>query len=66
MAAPNGIAWVKGELSAISANSPFGVASYDSREQMTGGAVKPDSSLCRRQDYPQYAGRRRFRPGYQW
>jgi sugar lactone lactonase YvrE len=43
LAAPNGIAWVKGELAAISANSPFGVASFDSREQLKGGAVKPDS-----------------------
>ncbi len=43
LAAPNGIAFVKGELAAISANSPFGVASYDRREQITGGAIKPDS-----------------------
>jgi hypothetical protein len=43
LAAPNGIAFVKGELAAISSASPFGVASYDRREQMTGGAIKPDS-----------------------
>jgi sugar lactone lactonase YvrE len=43
LAAPNGIAFVKGELAAISSASPFGVASYDAREQMTGGAIKPDS-----------------------
>jgi sugar lactone lactonase YvrE len=43
LAAPNGIAFVKGELAAVSANSPFGVASYDRRQQMKGGAVKPDS-----------------------
>ena len=43
LAAPNGISFVKGELAAISANSPFGVASYDRRQQMTGGSIKPDS-----------------------
>jgi hypothetical protein len=45
LAAPNGIAFVKGELAAISANSPFGVASYDRKQQMTGGSIKPDSFL---------------------
>jgi hypothetical protein len=44
LAASNGIAIdEKGELSAISANSPFGVATYDAREQRTGGSIKPDS-----------------------
>jgi sugar lactone lactonase YvrE len=43
LAAPNGIAFVKGELAAISSASPFGVASYDAKEQMTGGSIKPDS-----------------------
>jgi sugar lactone lactonase YvrE len=45
LAAPNGIAFVKGELAAISANSPFGVATYDRKQQMKGGSVKPDSFL---------------------
>jgi hypothetical protein len=43
LAAPNGIAFVKGELAAISSASPFGVASFDAGEQMTGGSIKPDS-----------------------
>jgi hypothetical protein len=43
LAAPNGIAFVKGELAAISSASPFGVASYDAKQQMTGGSIKPDS-----------------------
>jgi hypothetical protein len=44
LAAPNGIAIdEKGELAAISSASPFGVATFDSKEQMTGGSIKPDS-----------------------
>jgi streptogramin lyase len=43
LAAPNGIAFVKGELAAISSASPFGVASYDAKQQMTGGSIKPDA-----------------------
>jgi sugar lactone lactonase YvrE len=43
LAAPNGIAFVKGELAAISSASPFGVASYDARQQTAGGSIKPDS-----------------------
>jgi sugar lactone lactonase YvrE len=43
LAAPNGIAFVKGELAAISSASPFGVASYDAKEQMKGGSIKPDA-----------------------
>jgi sugar lactone lactonase YvrE len=43
LAAPNGIAFVKGELAAISSASPFGVASYDAKQQKSGGAIKPDS-----------------------
>lgn len=55
LAAPNGIAFVNllaqpyvgapPELAAISANSPFGLAWYDHRRQMTGGAIKPYSFL---------------------
>ncbi len=46
LAGPNGIAIdEKGELVAISANSPFGVAGYDGREQMAGGSIKPDTFL---------------------
>jgi sugar lactone lactonase YvrE len=46
LAAPNGIAFdAKGELAAISSASPFGVAGYDSKQQMTGGSIKPQSFL---------------------
>jgi DNA-binding beta-propeller fold protein YncE len=47
LAAPNGIAFdQKGNLVAISSASPFGVARYDSKDQMTGGSIKPDSFLA--------------------
>jgi hypothetical protein len=46
LAAPNGIAFdEKGELSAISSASPFGVTGYDSKQQMVGGSIKPDVFL---------------------
>ena len=47
LAAPNGIAFgQKGNLAAISSASPFGVARYDSKDQMQGGSIKPDSFLA--------------------
>jgi DNA-binding beta-propeller fold protein YncE len=47
LAAPNGIAFdQKGNLVAISSASPFGVARYDSKDQMKAGSLKPDSFLA--------------------
>ena len=47
LAAPNGIAFDQnGNLVAISSASPFGVARYDNKDQMTGGSIKPDSFLA--------------------
>jgi sugar lactone lactonase YvrE len=47
LAAPNGIAFdQKGNLVAISSASPFGVSRYDSKDQMMGGSLKPDSFLA--------------------
>jgi hypothetical protein len=46
LAAPNGIAFdEKGNLAAISSASPFGVATYDGKEQKAGGSLKPFSFL---------------------
>ena len=46
LVAPNGIAFDdKGNLAAISSAAPFGVARYDSKEQATGGTIKPASFL---------------------
>jgi sugar lactone lactonase YvrE len=46
LAAPNGIAFdQKGNLVAISSAVPFGVSRYDSKDQNTAGAIKPDSFL---------------------
>jgi hypothetical protein len=46
LVAPNGIAFDdKGNLVAISSAAPFGVARYDGKEQMSGGAIKPTSFL---------------------
>jgi hypothetical protein len=47
LAAPNGITFdQKGNLVAISSASPFGVARYDSKDQMMAGSLKPDSFLA--------------------
>jgi hypothetical protein len=47
LAAPNGIAFdQKGNLVAIGSASPFGVARYDSKDQMMAGSLKPDSFLA--------------------
>ena len=63
LVAPNGIAFDdKGNLAAISSAAPFGVARYDSKEQATGGTIKPASFLVGNKTTLERARRRQLRP----